>query len=322
MNTGMALGQDLGLVAIDNDVRHRTINQEVHKLITRILGPAPIERVGKVPRRAAPYRIEGWLSGRRSHVAYMGDEKLSIEVLTSKLTAFGTHPSGTIYDWGPSHSPLDVRPEDLPVTNGDRIEEMLNAVADLFRQYGARTKQEMEATEHLGMEELTAAAEDESALAMAIVKALINDYAYEDWINIGLALRNVCGEAGFQTWQAFCAQWPQNSAKVIKEKWESFKSPHDELRRVRIGTLIERYAKPADIWEKLKPKATADGSPILSKTDHDARALMFKEAHYEHGLHWRDAFGGWSSNRHYTLPDADLEAVLRIYLKQARTWSK
>jgi hypothetical protein len=183
-------------------------------------------------------------------------KKLAVEVLTSKLTAFGMHPSGVPYNWGQVHSPLDVSPQDLPVIDNERIAKMLDAIEHLFQQHGAYTKKAREAAERRGMEEAAeTAVEDRPAIAIAIVKALTNDLPYEEWINVGQGLWNVAGEAGRNTWEAFCRQWPQNTAKVIEDKWRSFQNPrYDELRKFKLGSLIDLYAKPAGIWEKVKPK--------------------------------------------------------------------
>jgi hypothetical protein len=48
---------------------------------------------------------------------------------------------------------------------------------------------------------------------------------------------------------------------------------------------------------------------------------MFKEAHLKQGRHWRGEFAQWGS-QHHALPDDNLGAKPRGYLKKAKAWRK
>jgi hypothetical protein len=239
----------IGVLPIDVDIDDKTIAQKTEDYINKAEGPSTLKRLSKSPRRLLLYGWNGPVKARHATAILYG-EKLHVEILAQKFTAFGTHPSGKPYDWE-GKSPLDF-PRDQLLTFGSggaladmdeaRLKTLLDGILGLWRSYGAGTQEEIEGFEREAERLIGGEAKDKPGLIAAIMGFLKNTFPLrEDWYRIGQSVYNELGDAAYETWVKFSREWPQNTPEAIAQMWKSFKK---ERRgpRLTYKTLI-RYAQ-------------------------------------------------------------------------------
>ena len=105
-NTGIRCD---GLAAIDSDVDDAALAKKVDRVRLEILGPTPLVRSSRAPRRTWLYRREEAMGTTRT--GKHGPEEAEVEIFgdRGKFTAHGIHPkSGKDYKWGNGGSPATV----------------------------------------------------------------------------------------------------------------------------------------------------------------------------------------------------------------------
>lgn len=119
---GLAYGPDK-VVGIDLDWTDRATAETAWRITLDILGPTPLVRIGRAPKRLALYRAEPGLSV--SGKAFGGYEVYS---RSAQTVLFGVHPdTGAPYRW-PEKSPADVSPKDLPLAGRDQLRALVWAL--------------------------------------------------------------------------------------------------------------------------------------------------------------------------------------------------
>jgi ATP:corrinoid adenosyltransferase len=87
---------------------------------------------------------------------------------------------------------------------------------------------------------------------------------YDEWLKVGMALKDKLGNAGFNTWDRWSAQSPKYDPDVMQEKWESFKGTG-----VSFGSIVHMARQSGMPQHTYTP-------PRLEVVDQPAQAGRFK----------------------------------------------
>jgi len=122
---GIACGGQSGVIGIDIDILDAEVAGAVRRKFEELLGPTPLERVGKAPKVLLVYRETERM------------EKLSmqpIEVLAQgqQFVAYGVHPdTGMPYQW-PNENPVDTPVDAVPLVTPQQVREAAQAAFALI----------------------------------------------------------------------------------------------------------------------------------------------------------------------------------------------
>lgn len=230
-NTGLLCGV---LVGVDIDVLQPALAEAISRKCIELLGPTSLRRIGLAPKVLLVYRLAIPISKLQTTGLFYTDDlkekATKVEVLAhgQQFIAFGIHPdTQQPYRW-PEESPLTVAFADLPETTEAKLRQFLHAAETILRNAGGRTrreqKQETGERERAGwrasgLRKNEPADRDTIASALASIP---NDFEYDDWIRIGLALYSALGEAGRDLWEEWSAGSPRNDPALTASKWPSF----------------------------------------------------------------------------------------------------
>jgi hypothetical protein len=139
LSTGIATGE---VVAIDIDVSHQTLVDQLVHMVETLLGVTPLVRLGRVPKTLMVYRCavpftklstdDFVLCGGKAHVEILADGQ--------QFVADGIHPdTGQPYTWT-SGSPTDMPLAALPLVTEDEARAVIRAAEELLRLAGALPK--------------------------------------------------------------------------------------------------------------------------------------------------------------------------------------
>ena len=142
-NTGLLCGL---LAGVDIDVLQPDLSAAVAEQARRILGPTPLERIGREPKLLLGYRLAVPASKIQTPALFFTDnpkeKDTKVEVLLrgQQFVAFGIHPdTGAPYRW-PEASPLTIDFADLPETTEDALHELVAVAESILRDAGAATR--------------------------------------------------------------------------------------------------------------------------------------------------------------------------------------
>lgn len=122
-NVGLAVGPASGVVAVDVDVTDPDAVAEVAKIADENFGPTPAVRIGRAPKFVRIYRGQGIKSRKAHPIEIFGD--------SGQVVILGIHPeTGQPYSWV-DRSPLDLRPQDLPVITEAQVDRFLATAAEV-----------------------------------------------------------------------------------------------------------------------------------------------------------------------------------------------
>lgn len=111
------------IIAIDIDSLDETRAAFLQEVAEEILGPTPLHRVGRHPKRMLIYRsTDPWPRTQRLR---------DIEILGSKayVLAFGIHPqTGRAYEWTSGASPTNLRRDQVPAVGNDQIQALIRQI--------------------------------------------------------------------------------------------------------------------------------------------------------------------------------------------------
>jgi hypothetical protein len=213
-NIGLCLGQASGLTALDfdDDV------DGLHEQIIRIVGDSPVKKAGKRGYTAF-YRF-----GNERSASYRIGGVTVLDVLAGgRQTVLppSIHPDGMAYRWLTPKTLENTLVSDLPVL---RAEDMAKAMK-LFRTEAPVTKPAYR-TEPFDFG-------DDREISEAL-RYIPPDVSYPVWRDIGMAIKDKCGEKGFQVWDAWSSRGSKYAGPVKTRKiWDSFRG-----HGVHIGTLF------------------------------------------------------------------------------------
>ncbi len=143
-NTGLLTGD---LVGVDLDEPVAALAERVGEMAERMLGPTPLHRVGKAPKRMRCYRAERPMAKFETPELLLDDGTvMQVEIMGvgQQVVAYGIHPAtGAPYAW-PNSGPDIVPLCDLPVVAEEELRAFVEAAEIILREEGGRTKKERE----------------------------------------------------------------------------------------------------------------------------------------------------------------------------------
>jgi hypothetical protein len=231
-NTGIVSGAVLG---VDIDVLHPECSAKILAKTVELLGPTPLQRVGRAPRTLYVYRAETLHEKISTPYLFFDDNfdkdnKAVLEVLASgqQFLGDGLHPvTREPYYWL-GQTPLDVPAAELPVASLDKLKQLVAEAEKILRAAGARTEAEIRddinRREHAGAEytgysnEKPGHDEIESAL-----RAVPNTFDRLGYIRIGYAVYDAIGEAGAGMFRSWAKDHPSYNKAHTSSDWKSFK---------------------------------------------------------------------------------------------------
>jgi AAA domain/Primase C terminal 2 (PriCT-2)/Bifunctional DNA primase/polymerase, N-terminal len=237
VNTGMRGGR---LVIVDVDVLMPDLADELGGVAASLLGPTPLERVGKAPKRALCYRTATPMPKIKTPTLVMPDGRTAlVEVLGQgqQAVGFGIHPeTRRPYRWV-DRSPLEVRLADLPEVQEDAVRRFIATAEDLLRAAGGRTERELREAESQPHKASPRAdrsrndcyfAEPTYAEVADAMRAVPNTHDWAGWVKIGAAIYDALADDGENLFTAWSEQSSRNDAAATRAKWRSFRtSPMD-----------------------------------------------------------------------------------------------
>ncbi|MEE3098466.1 MAG: bifunctional DNA primase/polymerase, partial [Pseudomonadota bacterium] len=114
-----------GLVGVDIDLLDPDLAHEAEAIACRVLGPTPLVRVGRWPKRLLLYR---------TGTPFRKIQVPGLEILGrgQQFVAFGIHPdTAEPYHWPEDDTPLDVALDDLPAVTEAQCEAFAGEIAAL-----------------------------------------------------------------------------------------------------------------------------------------------------------------------------------------------
>ncbi len=222
--------------ALDIDIDDPDLADEVQRSAMRVLGTAPV-RFGNGARRILPYAAEA-LGKRRLVIQSkdpnrQGEKTMAVEVLGARqqYVVEGVHPkTGRPYRWLDDQSPATIGASALQLITATQLDQLFDELVGLVDLFGYEVvtrsaAQDGEVTE--GCQEWLLAP-SVAAVGRAL-RSLPNEYIYDDWLKIGMAVRASCGpdraEDGYEHFEEWSLKWGANTHEVIREKWDSMRPP-------------------------------------------------------------------------------------------------
>lgn len=139
--------------------------------------------------------------------------------------AYGTHPSGTQYQW--ENTDLAEFPQErIPLVGPDMAESFLHHLADVLQQKGIEARiRGLHEVQPPEQESLLAPSLVDLARAVAEIENL-EETTREEYINLGIAIKAAGGS--YELWRDWARSWPggENSDEVLERDWESFQPPY------------------------------------------------------------------------------------------------
>ena len=140
LNTGLAAGE---ITAVDIDILVPELARDVAHRVEHVLGPTPLDRIGRAPKRLLVYRAERPLAKLTTTPLFLPDgTKVLIEILGlgQQFVCDGIHPdTGQPYSWT-NGSPADTPLADLPVVGEEMLHDTLDEIERMLGEAGAVEK--------------------------------------------------------------------------------------------------------------------------------------------------------------------------------------
>jgi hypothetical protein len=272
-NTGILCGD---VVGVDIDVMDAAMSARLAGLVAEHLGAGRLRRVGQAPKQLFVYRIAEPTEKIVTPALYPDagcakGGKAQVEILGSgqQFVAFGIHPdTGQPYQWT-DLSPRDVHVDDLGVVTRDQLEAFVSDAERALRDAGYKTKAEWDGGSNVTR--LRGVWPDEKPSNAVLEDALAhirNDFDYDGWIRMGMAIYDAFGDGGFDRWERFSIEHPGNNPAIIKTKWKSF--AHD--RKVTYRTILWEAARRG--WRGREPARPGSRGEASAVTLNDFHAYM------------------------------------------------
>ena len=229
-------------------------------------------RYGKRPKFLVPFRSPDSARGKRSSAVFVDEDgnKNQIEILGQgqQFVAYGIHPdTGNTYEWE-EKSIFDVGPDQLPELTDCHIDDLLEFFETQAVELGLKKASQNIVTTvptapYFVDEEAEAVYEFEKMcrkgpqitadFSLALLNKLDPDIAYDDWRNVGMALKHEFGAAGFEVFNEWSAGGGKYDEADIRNKWNSFKYKQGG---VTFGTVIHmvKQVTGEHVYRQIKKK--------------------------------------------------------------------
>jgi hypothetical protein len=244
------------------------VRDQIYNLAVDILGPTPLERIGRPPKVLLAYQVEEAHDKITTEEYFFGEDldnkdiKGKVEILArgQQFVSDGEHPETRApYRW-PKKSPLDVPAHEFPVVTYEALQEFRDRAAQLLRDAGARTRAQILAdianrerigAEAAGLRDNEPPSYEKVASAL---DAIPNTLDREGYIRIGYAVHDALGEGGrdlFMGWAKQHASFDENNAA---SDWKSFQ----KRRSITCATLF--FEAQARGWRSPDARKRSSGS--------------------------------------------------------------
>jgi hypothetical protein len=247
-NTGLLCGDIIG---VDIDVLHPLVRDKLLKRAFEVLGPTPLQRVGRAPKILLMYRVE--LAGdeqpptkQQTADLFFGDDvtdadlKAKVEILASgqQFVAHGLHPvTREPYVW-PDKSPIDIPLHEMPLVSCEKLFRFRDEAEKILREEGARTEGEINDAYIKWERSVGATVYGDRPSREAIVSALQfvgNDFGRDDYIKVLYAIRDGLGDGGYEV----AKRWAQIHDSYESGNFESDWKSTTKRRAVTYRTLFK-----------------------------------------------------------------------------------
>jgi putative DNA primase/helicase len=273
INTGLLCGL---LAGVDIDVMQADLTDTIAERARQILGPTPLQRIGREPKLLLGYRLATPLDKIQTPALHFTDDpkekdtKVEVLLRGQQFVAFGIHPeTAAPYRW-PDASPLTIDFADLLETTEDALHEFVAVAEKILRDAGAATRRERRQGERaretkgrkaggFGLHEKP----DRETVANAL-RSIPNDFDYDGWIRIGYALYHGLGEAGRDLWESWSATSPKDDAAHTAQKYPAFA----QGRTITVATLFWHATENG--WKR--PGSGRSGAPKKDRAERRASA--------------------------------------------------
>ena len=224
-----ANGCGVGILArwtagVDIDVRDFELAQKLAGLAHELLGHT-VERIGEAPKLLLPYRVETPFAKLSSHSFRLpgdqpGAKPHKVEILADgqQWVAYATHPdTGRPYHWPEGDLPAR---EDLPELTEAQARLFIERAEALIVGAGGRIEaKKLGGGGGRGKASAYGQAGTYEAVAAALRFIPNRELDYDDWIEIGLAIKGALGEAGLELWEGWsehgAQEQPGDDAQVL-----------------------------------------------------------------------------------------------------------
>lgn len=232
---GCAVGIACGtVVGIDIDITDAASATAVERLARARFGETPLLRIGQAPKRLLVYRAaEPFPSIQRANIQILARGR--------QFLAYAIHPvTARPYEW-PDESPLDVDLASVPAVTFASVQAFLEEAVAALPEELRVSRMPVAPTAVSGKGQRGTV----PAVAAALEWIPNDDWHYDDWIGIGLAIKGALGEDGRDLWLSWSAKAPKDDPAVTARKWDR------EMRAPKAGAgtiywMAERYGWVAD----------------------------------------------------------------------------
>jgi hypothetical protein len=266
-NVGIVLGGPNHICAFDIDIPFEPAASIVREWLVDNFPTMP-ERIGLAPKTMFIARREGSKRKITSSKFYNTDHEtgevscdangktigIQVEVLSDgqQFIAYGNHPdTGQEYEW-PDDDLLSYKVSELPIISDLLVTQFLEFAEGVCERYfvseiAVRVSTQITpvSLDPLGLVNKTPLSTVTETLRF------VSADSYQIWVNVGIALRNEYGDEAFTVWDDWSAtsdHYEESGKNTCKMKWETFKDPAPDSKRITIGTIFW-YAKENG-WER------------------------------------------------------------------------
>lgn len=227
---------DIDLLNADDAYRARSITEE-------ILGSTPAHRIGEPPKILLVY-------GTRQEIKSISFGKFDILGVGRQFVSNGDHlRTKKPYSW-PIENIADLDRKSLPFVTPSQVDDLCEELAKSFPGNCARPfKRPAFATPIPCTSELRANFSDVKAAMTAIPNP---DLSYNDWVQIGMALKGALGELGADIFLEWSQRSPKNDPNFSAATWLSFKP-----KSIGAGTIF--FHAKSNGW--VRPPADYNSHP-------------------------------------------------------------
>lgn len=243
-NVGIVLGEKL--IAIDIDIFHEDLARSVLNSAQFAFGFAPV-RIGNKPKCLMMVRVSEPMTKHKIKFSFDGLENPAVEILANgqQFIAYGIHPdTGKPYIWDlnagdePIYTPID----DLPLVSVSQVRAWLTSLKTMLEQFGATDIKfdgfmpddiqnplpvvvDANNNDDDPFAGVYAEIGDDEIADMREklrIQTRYNADDYDDWVKVGLALKDFHEIAGLDLW----SEWSRTGSydgSACDAKWSSFK---------------------------------------------------------------------------------------------------
>jgi hypothetical protein len=243
-NVGIVLGDRL--IAIDIDILNEDMAKSVLASAQSAFGFAPV-RFGNKPKCLMLIRINEAMTKHKIKFKFDGLENPAIEILANgqQFIAYGTHPDTKkpyVWDLNAGDEPINTTIDELPSVNVEQVRAWLVSLKPMLEQFGAHdvtfdgfTPDNVQKVlpvnvgvidnddpfagvyAEIGNDEI---AEMREKLR---IQKRFNADDYDDWIKVGLALKDFHAVVGLELWKEWSSTGSYDGSEC-DAKWHGFKN--------------------------------------------------------------------------------------------------